>query len=80
MAMMPALIIKLAARFPHPNPGGTISHSTKPASGQVAGYPPKGVLKAGNPLSGKPDVELHRGANESLRELHVNGAVSCLSY
>jgi multisubunit Na+/H+ antiporter MnhB subunit len=30
------------ARFPHPNPDGTTSHSTKPASGQVAGYPPKG--------------------------------------
>ncbi len=30
------------ARFPHPNPGGTTSHSTKPASGQVAGYPPEG--------------------------------------
>ncbi|MBY0575153.1 MAG: tRNA (adenosine(37)-N6)-threonylcarbamoyltransferase complex ATPase subunit type 1 TsaE [Gallionellaceae bacterium] len=27
---------------PHPNPDGTTSHSTKPASGQVAGYPPKG--------------------------------------
>ncbi len=30
------------ARLPHPNPDGTTSHSTKPASGQVAGYPPKG--------------------------------------
>jgi Cu(I)/Ag(I) efflux system membrane protein CusA/SilA len=28
--------------FPHPNPDGTTSHSTKPASGQVAGYPPEG--------------------------------------
>ena len=27
---------------PHPNPDGTTSHSTKPASGQVAGYLPKG--------------------------------------
>ena len=26
---------------PHPNPDGTTSHSTKPASGQVAGYPPQ---------------------------------------
>ena len=25
-------------RPPHPNPDGTTSHSTKPASGQVAGY------------------------------------------
>ena len=28
--------------FPHTNPDGTTSHSTKPASGQVAGYPPAG--------------------------------------
>jgi haloalkane dehalogenase len=30
------------ARFPHPGPDGTTSHSTKPASGQVAGYLPEG--------------------------------------
>jgi D-alanyl-D-alanine carboxypeptidase/D-alanyl-D-alanine-endopeptidase (penicillin-binding protein 4) len=29
------------ARSPHPNPDETTSHSTKPASGQVAGYLPK---------------------------------------
>ena len=29
------------ARFPHPTPDGTTSHSTKPASGQVAGYLPQ---------------------------------------
>ncbi len=28
--------------LPHPNPDGTTSHSTKPASGQVAGYLPGG--------------------------------------
>ena len=28
---------------PHPNPDGTTSHSTKPASGQVAGYLPEGA-------------------------------------
>jgi len=28
--------------YPHPNPDGTTSHSTKPASGQVAGYLPAG--------------------------------------
>ncbi len=44
------------ARFPHPNPDGTTSHSTKPPSGQVAGYLPEG-----------------EGANEPLREFHVNG-------
>ena len=40
------------------NPDGTTSHSTKPASGQAAGY----FQQAGE------------GANESLRELHVNAA------
>jgi two-component system nitrogen regulation sensor histidine kinase GlnL len=44
------------ARFPLPNPDGTTSHSTKPASGQVAGYLPR----AGE------------GANESLREFHYS--------
>lgn len=34
--------------------------------------PPEGVPKVGNPLSGKPDVELTQGANESLREIHIN--------
>jgi thiamine-monophosphate kinase len=29
-------------RILHPNPDETTSHSTKPASGQVAGYPPEG--------------------------------------
>ena len=45
------------ARFPHPNPDGTTSHSTKlPKDGsQVAGYLPKG-----------------EGTNESLRELPLN--------
>lgn len=32
--------------------------------------PPVGAQKVGNPLSGKPDVELTQGANESLREMH----------
>ncbi|TAJ78773.1 MAG: hypothetical protein EPO42_07405 [Gallionellaceae bacterium] len=41
--------------FPHPNPDETTSHSTKPASGQVAGYPPAGegttaARRAFNPL------------------------------
>ena len=40
------------ARFPLPNPDGTTSHSTKPASGQVAGYLP----------------QVGEGATESLRE------------
>ena len=31
-----------AGRFPHPNPDEATSHSTEPASGQVAGYLPDG--------------------------------------
>jgi hypothetical protein len=30
----------LKTNAPHPNPDGTTNHSTKSASGQVAGYPP----------------------------------------
>src|SRR5512146_844372 len=33
-------IMQSSGRVPHPNPDGTTSHSTKPASGQVAGYLP----------------------------------------
>jgi hypothetical protein len=36
-----ALKINPAASRPLPNTGGTTSHSTRPASGQVAGYPPQ---------------------------------------
>jgi hypothetical protein len=36
-----ALKINPVETRPHPNPGGTTSHSTRPASGQVAGYPPQ---------------------------------------
>ena len=32
----------LLGDFPHLNPDGATSHSTKPTSGQVAGYPPEG--------------------------------------
>ncbi len=35
------LMIKPIKPAPLPNPDGTTSHSTKPASGQVAGYPPQ---------------------------------------
>jgi len=42
-----AVVVNVQARnpryaLPHPNPDGTTSHSTKPASGQVAGYLPQG--------------------------------------
>ena len=37
-----AVVVNVQARFPHSNPDGTTSHSTKPASGQVAGYHPRG--------------------------------------
>ncbi len=40
---------------PHPNPDVTTSHLTKPAGGQVAGYPPKGEgTKAWVPLAPVP--------------------------
>ncbi len=42
-----------AAHFPHPNPDRTTSHSTKPASGQVAGYLPQ----AGEGTSEKNNFE-----------------------
>ena len=34
-----AMLASAAGERSHPNPGGTPKHSTKPASGQVAGYP-----------------------------------------
>ena len=40
------------APLPHPKPDGTTSHSTKPASGQVAGYPPEGEGTIAPPPSG----------------------------
>ena len=47
---------------PLPNPGGTTSHSTKPASGQVAGYLPQ----AGE------------GANDALRAMGSNELASII--
>ena len=44
--------------LPHPNPDGTTSHSPKPASGQVAGYPPGG--------EGANDVTLTRDDSSIL--------------
>jgi len=51
------------ARFPHLNPDGTTSHSTKPASGQVAGYLPQAGEEA----------------NESLREFQVDALETLFS-
>ncbi|BCK87080.1 nitrogenase molybdenum-iron protein beta chain [Sideroxyarcus emersonii] len=43
LAVKAVLETLLPQHVPHPNPDGTTSHSTKPASGQVAGYlPPAG--------------------------------------
>ena len=49
-------VLLAVERFPHPNPDGTTSHSTRLSKNdsQVAGYPPAG-----------------EGANESLRDFHV---------
>jgi hypothetical protein len=52
------------ARFPLPNPDGTTSHSTKPASGQVAGYLPQ---------AGRAERGGRSRANESLRGFFVKG-------
>jgi uncharacterized flavoprotein (TIGR03862 family) len=38
-----ALRFEIPGTDPHPNPDGTTSHSTKPASGQVAGYAGEGA-------------------------------------
>ena len=55
----------LESARPFPNPDGTTSHSTKPASGQVAGYPPqagehpeghKGANVAPKPINGEADA------------------------
>jgi tRNA pseudouridine55 synthase len=47
----------------HPNPDGTTSHSTKPASGQVAGYP-------------QPSSQMMEGANLGLRPREpINGVL-----
>jgi len=53
------------ARFPLLNPDATTSHSTKPTSGQVAGY---------LPLAGRAERGGRSQANESRREFHVNHA------
>jgi len=48
---------------PHPDPDGTISHSTRPASGQVAGYP-------------QPTPQTVEGANVGLRPREpINGVL-----
>ncbi len=54
--------------FPHLNPDGTTSHSTKPASGQVAGYLPEGRAQRGG----------RSQANESLREICSNDLASII--
>ena len=38
--------------------------------------PRGGVPKVGNPLSGKPDVELTQGTNDSLRKFYALNGVA----
>jgi hypothetical protein len=72
MVMMPPLIIKLAMPvFPTPTLMGLLAIRLSPQAGKSLVILRKGVSKVGNPLSGKPDVELTQGTNESLREFHV---------
>jgi Cu(I)/Ag(I) efflux system membrane protein CusA/SilA len=57
------------ASHPHPNPDGTTSHSTKPASGQVAGYPPEGDGANASRLVSREDLHdaIMQGAVERVR-------------
>ncbi|MBA3022439.1 MAG: nitrogenase iron-molybdenum cofactor biosynthesis protein NifN [Gammaproteobacteria bacterium] len=52
LAVKATLEVMLPKSGPHPNPDGTTSHSTKPASGQVAGYLPQ----AGEGANAKSNV------------------------
>ncbi|MCL5061110.1 MAG: CHAD domain-containing protein, partial [Candidatus Thermoplasmatota archaeon] len=57
--------------FPLPNPDGTTSHSTKPASGQVAGYLPlagEGANAGPKPID---DIEYVHQARVALRRLRA---------
>jgi hypothetical protein len=56
-----ALKVNPMENRPHPNPDGTTSHSTKPASGQVAAYPPQ----AGEHPEG------HKGANATPKPVNA---------
>jgi len=61
---------------PHPSPDGTTSHSTKPASGQVAGYPPQageGTIKVLS--SHEFFVRLSRKLTAALSEATADGYV-----
>jgi UDP-N-acetylmuramate: L-alanyl-gamma-D-glutamyl-meso-diaminopimelate ligase len=52
---------------PHPSPDGTTNHSTKPASGQVAGYLPKGEGVKGWSIDANDQVSLN---GEGQGKLH----------
>ncbi len=73
-------------RFPHPHPDETISHSTKPASGRAAAYPPEGEGANAAPAAlfavGDDDQSIYafRGANvgnmqELLRDFHIENVI-----
>jgi UDP-N-acetylmuramoyl-L-alanyl-D-glutamate--2,6-diaminopimelate ligase len=63
------LVLGDASPSPLPNPDGTTSHSTKPASGQVAGYLPQAGEGANDPLRGysTPEVIGYGLNSESLQ-------------
>jgi hypothetical protein len=73
-----ALKINPAASRPLPNTGGTTSHSTRPASGQVAGYPPqageganvtpKSALRFPHP---NPPPQAGEGANVTPKSINA---------
>jgi len=79
-------LVECLESLPHPNPDGTTSHSTKPASGQVAGYPPQRTpLSNSLPQAGERTNEQGNlqssgeGAKVSLRELVATRRVFALT-
>ena len=79
-------LVECLESLPHPNPDGTTSHSTKPASGQVAGYPPQrtplsnSLPQAGERTNEKGNLQSSgEGANVSLRELVATRRVFALT-
>ena len=74
-------LVECLESLPHPNPDKTTSHSTKPASGQVAGYPPvpAGGIPAASGSKAARTGEKGEGANVSLRELVATRRIFALT-
>lgn len=57
---------------PHPTPDGTTNHSTKPASGQVAAYPPQ-ALKDSDSLRAEARAKSYAGEGANVMPKPVDG-------